>query len=177
MRLLGSHFVIGQTIEEASRAPAAIPNSAIRSTCWARAPAPPPTRINISTLMRRRLSRSARDRRCKNCPGISVKLSALHPRYEAISRQRVRAELTPRLLELARLAKSYDLQFTVDAEEADRLELSLEIIGAALEDNSLARLGGIWAGGAGLSETRAGGDRLGRGAGGGEKSQVRRCGW
>ena len=46
-------------------------------------------------------------------------------------------ELTPRLIELARLAKAHDLQFTVDAEEADRLELSLEIIGAVLDDTSL----------------------------------------
>ena len=45
---------------------------------------------------------------------------------------------TPRLIELARLAKEHDLQFTVDAEEADRLELSLEIIGAVLADPSLA---------------------------------------
>jgi RHH-type proline utilization regulon transcriptional repressor/proline dehydrogenase/delta 1-pyrroline-5-carboxylate dehydrogenase len=71
-------------------------------------------------------------------PGISVKLSALHPRYEAISRDRVLAELPPRLIALAQLAKDHDLQFTVDAEEADRLELSLEVIGAALNDPSLA---------------------------------------
>ncbi len=71
-------------------------------------------------------------------PGISVKLSALHPRYEAISRERVRDELLPRLIELARLAKDNDLQFTVDAEEADRLELSLDIIGAVLDDAALA---------------------------------------
>ena len=71
-------------------------------------------------------------------PGISVKLSASHPRYEAISRDRVLAELTPRLIALARLAKDYDLQFTVDAEEADRLELSLDVIGTTLNDPSLA---------------------------------------
>src|SRR6266704_3213395 len=70
-------------------------------------------------------------------PGISVKLSALHPRYEAILRERVREELTPRLIELAELAKAHDLQFTVDAEEADRLELSLEVIAAALSDGAL----------------------------------------
>ena len=70
-------------------------------------------------------------------PGISVKLTALHPRFEAISRTRVLAELPPRLIALARLAKAHDLQFTVDAEEADRLELSLEVIGAALADRSL----------------------------------------
>ncbi|MGC1780182.1 MAG: bifunctional proline dehydrogenase/L-glutamate gamma-semialdehyde dehydrogenase PutA, partial [Xanthobacteraceae bacterium] len=70
-------------------------------------------------------------------PGISVKLSALHPRYEAISRDRVLAELVPRVIELARLAKDHDLQFTVDAEEADRLELSLDIVGVVLSDSSL----------------------------------------
>ena len=71
-------------------------------------------------------------------PGISVKLSALHPRYEAVSRDRVLAEMTPRLIALAQLAKDHDLLFTIDAEEADRLELSLEIIGAALADPSLS---------------------------------------
>ena len=66
-----------------------------------------------------------------------MKLSALHPRFEAISRERVLAELTPRLLDLARMAKAHELQFTVDAEEADRLELSLDVIGAVLADPSL----------------------------------------
>ena len=70
-------------------------------------------------------------------PGISVKLSALHPRYEAISRGRVLAELAPRLLDLARMARTHDLQFTIDAEEADRLELSLDVIAAVLGDPSL----------------------------------------
>src|SRR5262249_31685613 len=71
-------------------------------------------------------------------PGISVKLSALHPRYEATSRERAMRELAPQVLELARLAKGHDLNFTVDAEEADRLELSLEVIGKVLADSSLA---------------------------------------
>ena len=55
-----------------------------------------------------------------------------------MSRERVLAELTPRVLELARQAKRHDLNFTVDAEEADRLELSLEVIGKVLADPSLA---------------------------------------
>ncbi|RZI37665.1 bifunctional proline dehydrogenase/L-glutamate gamma-semialdehyde dehydrogenase, partial [Herbaspirillum sp. HC18] len=71
-------------------------------------------------------------------PGISVKLSALHPRFEAISRGRVMAELVPLLLNLAQRAKAHDLNFTVDAEEADRLELSLDVIAATLADPSLA---------------------------------------
>ncbi|OAN43933.1 bifunctional proline dehydrogenase/L-glutamate gamma-semialdehyde dehydrogenase [Paramagnetospirillum marisnigri] len=71
-------------------------------------------------------------------PGISVKLSALHPRYEMAQRQRVRAELIPRLLELCRLAKDVNIGLTVDAEEADRLDLSLDAVAAALAEPSLA---------------------------------------
>ncbi len=70
-------------------------------------------------------------------PSISVKLSALHPRYEHAKRARVLAELTPRVLELAQLARSYGIGFTIDAEEADRLELSLDVIAAAYADKSL----------------------------------------
>ena len=68
---------------------------------------------------------------------ISVKLSALHPRYEHAKRKRVLAELTPRVLELAQLAKAQDIGFTIDAEEADRLELSLDVIAGAYVDPSL----------------------------------------
>ncbi len=71
-------------------------------------------------------------------PGISVKLSALHPRYEIAKRDRVLAELVPRVLSLARLAKESRLGFNIDAEEADRLALSLEVIEAVLSDPSLA---------------------------------------
>lgn len=70
-------------------------------------------------------------------PSISVKLSALHPRYEHAKRARVMAELTPRVLELAQIAKSYGIGFTIDAEESDRLELSLDVIAAAYADKSL----------------------------------------
>ncbi len=61
-------------------------------------------------------------------PSISVKLSALFPRYEFTQRKRVLAELAPRLLELAVAARDGGIALTVDAEEAERLELSLELI-------------------------------------------------
>ena len=61
-------------------------------------------------------------------PSISVKLSALFPRYEFTQRRRVLAELAPRLLELAVAARDGNIALTVDAEEAERLELSLELI-------------------------------------------------
>ncbi|MDP0880708.1 proline dehydrogenase family protein, partial [Klebsiella variicola] len=60
-------------------------------------------------------------------PSISVKLSALHPRYEQAKRDRVLAELAPVLRDLARLAREQGIALTVDAEEADRLVLSLEV--------------------------------------------------
>jgi len=70
-------------------------------------------------------------------PGISVKLSALHPRYEVAQRARVMTELVPRVIALALLAKSAGMGFNIDAEEADRLALSLDVIEAVLSDPSL----------------------------------------
>ncbi len=70
-------------------------------------------------------------------PGISVKLSALHPRYEVAQKDRVMAELVPRVLSLALLAKSANMGFNIDAEEADRLSLSLDVIQAVLADPGL----------------------------------------
>jgi len=70
-------------------------------------------------------------------PGISVKLSALHPRYEVAQQDVCVPALAGRLLELAQAAKARGLGLNVDAEEADRLTLSLEIIGKVLADTSL----------------------------------------
>ncbi|WP_299150254.1 bifunctional proline dehydrogenase/L-glutamate gamma-semialdehyde dehydrogenase PutA [uncultured Tateyamaria sp.] len=70
-------------------------------------------------------------------PGISVKLSALHPRYERAQETRVLRDLVPRLRSLAMLAKSAGMGLNVDAEEADRLSLSLEVIDAVMGDDAL----------------------------------------
>ena len=71
-------------------------------------------------------------------PGISVKLSALHPRYEVAQRDQVMEVLMPRLRSLALLAKSAGMGLNIDAEEADRLSLSLEVIEATLSEPALA---------------------------------------
>ncbi|NRB35634.1 MAG: bifunctional proline dehydrogenase/L-glutamate gamma-semialdehyde dehydrogenase PutA [Rhodobacteraceae bacterium] len=71
-------------------------------------------------------------------PGISVKLSALHPRYEVAQDRRVMRELVPRLQSLALLAKSAGMGLNIDAEEADRLSLSLDVIEQVLGDPGLA---------------------------------------
>ncbi|HSH26505.1 MAG TPA: bifunctional proline dehydrogenase/L-glutamate gamma-semialdehyde dehydrogenase PutA, partial [Wenzhouxiangella sp.] len=70
-------------------------------------------------------------------PSISVKLSALHPRYEHAQHQRLMEELVPRLLELARRARKAGIALTVDAEEADRLMPSLDVFAAVLADPAL----------------------------------------
>ena len=70
-------------------------------------------------------------------PGISVKLSALHPRYEEGQRDRVMRELVPRVSKLARLAARRGMGFNIDAEEQDRLALSRDVIEAVLEDPAL----------------------------------------
>lgn len=71
-------------------------------------------------------------------PGISVKLSALHPRYEVAQADRVMAELVPRVRSLAVLAKSAGMGFNIDAEEADRLSLSLDVIKEVLSEPALS---------------------------------------
>jgi len=60
--------------------------------------------------------------------GVSVKLSALSPRYQAVQEDRVWEELYPRILRLALIAAKYDINYTIDAEEADRLALSLKLL-------------------------------------------------
>jgi RHH-type proline utilization regulon transcriptional repressor/proline dehydrogenase/delta 1-pyrroline-5-carboxylate dehydrogenase len=74
---------------------------------------------------------------------ISVKLSALHPRYEYAQRARVLAELVPALAELARAARTHGIGMTVDAEEAERLELSLEVFARVRRDDLLAHWDGL----------------------------------
>jgi len=76
-------------------------------------------------------------------PGISIKLSALHPRYSRAQAERVMAELLPRVKALAALARRYDIGLNIDAEEADRLELSLDLVEALCFDPDLAGWDGI----------------------------------
>ncbi|MFT4193832.1 trifunctional transcriptional regulator/proline dehydrogenase/L-glutamate gamma-semialdehyde dehydrogenase [Ottowia sp.] len=76
-------------------------------------------------------------------PGISIKLSALHPRYSRAQHERVMAELLPRVRELALLARRYDIGMNIDAEEADRLEISLDLLEALCFDADLQGWDGI----------------------------------
>jgi RHH-type proline utilization regulon transcriptional repressor/proline dehydrogenase/delta 1-pyrroline-5-carboxylate dehydrogenase len=140
MRLLGSHFVLGQSIDEAldrARAHRERRYSFDMLGEGARTAADAARYLASYAKAIDSIGAVAGNEPLPNRPGISVKLSALHPRFEAVSRDRVLAELVPNVIELARKARDHDLNFTVDAEEADRLELSLEIVAAVAADRSL----------------------------------------
>ena len=76
-------------------------------------------------------------------PGISIKLSALHPRFEYAQRQRVLAELIPIVTGLAKQARVADIGLCVDTEEADRLELTLDLVEAVFSDPALSEWEGF----------------------------------
>ncbi len=143
MRVMGNHFVLGQTIEDAlsragSRAGRVFRYSFDMLGEGARTADDAAHYQTSYTNAIEAIGRAAGNKPLPDRPGISVKLSALHPRYEAVSRARVMDELVPRVRELARAAAIRGLNFTVDAEEADRLELSLDVIAAVAEDRQLS---------------------------------------
>lgn len=139
MRVMGGHFVLGQTIEEAlgragSRAGRVYRYSFDMLGEGARTAGDAERYQRSYADAIEAIGRAAGNQPLPDRPGISVKLSALHPRYEAVSRGRVMAELVPVVRSLARAACRHDLNFTIDAEEQDRLELSLDVIAAVADD-------------------------------------------
>ena len=143
MRVMGSHFVLGQTIDEALKRATSGAGRLYRYSFdmlgeGARDAADAERYLKSYADAIEAIGRSAGNQPLPNRPGISVKLSALHPRYEALSRERVLGELVPKVVALAVAARRHDLNFTVDAEEADRLELSLDCIAAIVADPALA---------------------------------------
>lgn len=143
MRIMGHQFVLGETIEDALNRARTLEGKGYRHSYdmlgeGARTAADAERYRASYAAAIEAIGRSAGNAALPARPGISVKLSALHPRYEAVNAPRVKAELVPVLLDLARAAKSWDLNLTIDAEEADRLELSLDVIAAVIGDPSLA---------------------------------------
>ena len=172
MRIMGHQFVMGRTIKEALDRSAEKENAAYRYSYdmlgEAALTQPDAERYYkayvdaIDALGARSATLKQRESSVLDAPSISVKLSALHPRYEVAKRARVHAELTPKMLELAQLAMKNGIGLTVDAEEADRLELSLDIIGAVLRRSVARRLERLRPRRAGVPEARAVRDRLAR---------------
>ncbi len=148
MRILGRQFVMGRTIEEALERARAHEKRGYRYSYdmlgeAARTMDDADRYDRAYHAAIAAIGQAAGKRGPIAGPGISVKLSALHPRYEFAQRHRVTEELVPRLKALAAAAKRVDIGFTVDAEEADRLDLSLDVIAAVSGDPDLAGWNGF----------------------------------
>ena len=150
MRIMGHQFVMGRTIEEALKRSTKKANSDYRYSFdmlgEAALTAVDATRYfdsyyNAIGGIGNSHDSSASD--IFSAPSISVKLSALHPRYLYTHERRVIKELVPRVLELAQHAKASGIALTIDAEESDRLELSLDVFTAVYRDTSLSAWDGF----------------------------------
>ncbi|WP_299363081.1 bifunctional proline dehydrogenase/L-glutamate gamma-semialdehyde dehydrogenase PutA [uncultured Paracoccus sp.] len=143
MREMGRQFVLGQTIEDAlQRAMSSEAQGYTYSYDM----------LGEAAMTEEDAHRHARDyvgaieaiSKCHDqtsvqaSPGISIKLSALHPRFEVAQERRVLSELVPVVLDLARRAKAGGMGMNIDAEEQDRLVISLKVVEAVLSDPSLA---------------------------------------
>ncbi|AIL32301.1 bifunctional proline dehydrogenase/L-glutamate gamma-semialdehyde dehydrogenase PutA [Basilea psittacipulmonis] len=148
MRLLGKQFVTGETIEEALK------NGAAREKMGYRFSFDMLGEAAMTSEDAQRyyqdyvkaihaIGKQSAGKGVYDGNGISVKLSAIHPRYSRAKHERVMTELLPRLKELFLLAKQYDIGLNIDAEEANRLELSLDLIESLIKDPDLKGFKGI----------------------------------
>jgi RHH-type proline utilization regulon transcriptional repressor/proline dehydrogenase/delta 1-pyrroline-5-carboxylate dehydrogenase len=148
MRLMGEHFVLGQNIAEALDKSRRMEAKGFRYSYDMLGEAAVTAEDAARYLDEYRgaihaIGRASAGRGVHAGPGISIKLSALHPRYSRAQAGRVMAELYPRLRDLALLARSYDIGINIDAEEADRLELSLDLLEELCFETGLAGWHGI----------------------------------
>jgi RHH-type proline utilization regulon transcriptional repressor/proline dehydrogenase/delta 1-pyrroline-5-carboxylate dehydrogenase len=142
MRILGRQFVMGRTVEEALGRARSQEKQGYRYSYdmlgeAARTMDDAERYFDAYSGAITAIGKVAKGRGPISAPGISIKLSALHPRYEFVQADRVMSELLPRLAELCRLAAAQDIGLCIDAEEADRLDISLDIIKAIAEDPAL----------------------------------------
>ena len=146
MRIMGKQFVLGRTIGEALKIAKPLEEEGYRFSYdmlgeAAMTMADADRYLAAYDTSLGEVARAANGKASSNGvlarPSISVKLSALHPRYEEKARQRVLSELKGRVLKLAQRAKASELGLTIDAEESYRLELSLELLEALLAETSL----------------------------------------
>ncbi|QKV17542.1 bifunctional proline dehydrogenase/L-glutamate gamma-semialdehyde dehydrogenase PutA [Oricola thermophila] len=143
MKELGNQFVLGETIEGAMHRGSAMEAKGYTYSYdmlgeAALTAADAAAYFDAYASAIRAISSGCRSDDIRRNPGISVKLSALHTRYEMAQRERAMEELVPRVADLAAKAAEARMGFNIDAEEADRLDLSLDMIEAVLADERLA---------------------------------------
>ena len=148
MRMMGEQFVRGQTIDEALERSKPLEERGFRYSYdmlgEAATTADDADRYYRDYEMAiHAIGKASNGRGVYEGPGISIKLSALHPRYFRSQADRVMGELMPRVKQLALLCKNYNIGLNIDAEEADRLELSLDIMDSLCFDPDLDGWNGI----------------------------------
>jgi RHH-type proline utilization regulon transcriptional repressor/proline dehydrogenase/delta 1-pyrroline-5-carboxylate dehydrogenase len=148
MRILGRQFVMGRTIEEALERARGPEREGYRHSYdmlgeAARTMADARRYFDSYAAAIAAIGQEAAGRPIDEAPGISVKLSALHPRYELAQHDRVMRELLPAVATLARQAKAAGIGFTIDAEESERLDPSLDLFEAVATDPTLAGWDGL----------------------------------
>jgi RHH-type proline utilization regulon transcriptional repressor/proline dehydrogenase/delta 1-pyrroline-5-carboxylate dehydrogenase len=148
MRIMGRQFVMGRRIDEAVERSDKKSNRPYRYSfdMLGEAALTQPDAERYQQAYRDAIVALGKDPDAGNlieAPSISVKLSALHPRYEYSKRERVLEELTANVLELAQMAKAHGIALTIDAEEADRLELSLDVAAEVFAHPSLEGWNGL----------------------------------
>ncbi|MCF8709392.1 bifunctional proline dehydrogenase/L-glutamate gamma-semialdehyde dehydrogenase PutA [Rhizorhapis sp. SPR117] len=145
VRIMGEQFVLGRTIEaalkRADREDMLCSFDMLGEGARTAADAERYERIYAKAI--KAVGKAADGAGPETGHGISIKLSALSPRYEAVQEARVWAELYPRVLRLARIAAQYDLNFAIDAEEADRLVISLKLFQRLACEPDLAEWQGL----------------------------------
>ena len=141
MKILGHQFVLGETIEEGLKNAGALEKKGYTYSydMLGEAARTDEDAQRYHKAYSKAIGAIAKKAKgdVRSSPGISVKLSALHPRYEYTHKETVMAELVPRALELAKQAAAAKIGFNIDAEEQDRLDLSLDVIEAMLSDPAL----------------------------------------
>jgi RHH-type proline utilization regulon transcriptional repressor/proline dehydrogenase/delta 1-pyrroline-5-carboxylate dehydrogenase len=141
MRILGGQFVFGRTMDEALKraAPERKRGLAHSFDMLGEAAMTFEDAERYRQSYARAIARLAKEAQggVRRSPGISVKLSALYPKYDFYHADAARAALVPMVRELAMAASSADIHFTIDAEEAERLELSMDVIEALVGDDDL----------------------------------------
>ncbi|WP_150291545.1 trifunctional transcriptional regulator/proline dehydrogenase/L-glutamate gamma-semialdehyde dehydrogenase [Sphingobium estronivorans] len=148
MRMMGEQFVTGETIAEALKRAREMEARGFRYSYdmlgEAATTAADAARYHADYERAiHAIGRASAGRGIYEGPGISIKLSALHPRHARAQADRVMDELLPRVKQLALLAKGYDIGINIDAEEADRLELSLDLLESLALDPDLAGWNGL----------------------------------
>ncbi|HSS65954.1 MAG TPA: bifunctional proline dehydrogenase/L-glutamate gamma-semialdehyde dehydrogenase PutA [Gammaproteobacteria bacterium] len=148
MRIMGRQFVMGRTIDEALERAKAFEKRGYRYSYdmlgeAARTMDDADRFFDSYKAAISAIGEVARAKGIVEGPGISVKLSALHPRYELWNERRVMDELVPRIQALARLAAEQDIGLNIDAEEAARLDISLDVIEAVSGSKELRGWNGL----------------------------------